>query len=70
VVVSGREAVLEVLERFRRGWELGDAGQVLDTIAKREDVLLYGGRRAARSWSASPPNSAIRYGPGEPMPAR
>ncbi len=35
-------SVKNVLEQFRTGWEKSDADQILSTIARREDVVIYG----------------------------
>ncbi len=41
-------AILEVVERFRTGWEKLDAGQILSTIAQRDDMVMYGTDLAER----------------------
>ncbi len=35
-------AIREVIEAFRKGWESLDADQVLSTIARHDDLVLYG----------------------------
>ncbi len=35
-------SVHEVIETFRRGWEKLDADQVLSTISRHDDLVLYG----------------------------
>jgi ketosteroid isomerase-like protein len=40
---QGAEArVRDTLERFRTGWERQDADQVLSTIRRRDDTVIYG----------------------------
>lgn len=41
-------AVLEVVERFRRGWEKGNADQILSTMARKDDIVMYGTDLAER----------------------
>lgn len=36
------KAVLDVVERFRKGWEKCDAEQILSTIANKDDMVMYG----------------------------
>lgn len=40
--VEMQSAILDVVERFRTGWERGDAAQILSTIAKKDDMVMYG----------------------------
>jgi uncharacterized protein (TIGR02246 family) len=42
MVVSDADAVLAVLERFRAGWELGDAAGVLSCFARDADTVVIG----------------------------
>jgi ketosteroid isomerase-like protein len=44
-----RTEVLAVLERFRLGWERLDPALVLSTVARRQDVVVYG-TDAAERW--------------------
>ena len=39
---SAKAGVRDVLERFRNGWETQDADQVLSTIRRRDDTVIYG----------------------------
>lgn len=72
-------AILEVIERFRTGWETGSAERVLSTVAQKDDMVMYGTDLAER-WigydSMVEPTHAMvdafenpRYtwGEGEPM---
>ncbi len=36
------DAVLEVVERFRTGWEMGNADRILSTIAQKDNMVMYG----------------------------
>ena len=42
---AGRDAVAEIralVNRFTEGWEKLDSGQVLSTITRRDDIVVFG----------------------------
>lgn len=71
--------VLEVVERFRTGWEKMDAEQILSTIAPTDDMVMYGTDLVERwigydalveptkAMTEAFSNAVYKWGAGEPM---